>query len=618
MKDIFKLNSLKKKTILYIVIFITVCVIVSAFIVSLVVEYQMTRKYQVEKEAAIESLSYSLAPMLDLYDYKQVELTITSSLVYENISYIAVFNESGNQIRSVTEQNVSLADLDFTKHDIALEGRKIGSFEIGFSRNYIDTQILTTTLALVLGLVGFLILAGLTFYAFLSRSIISPIEAFTNTVKKINPENLSVRMKVRTEDEIGTLATSFNLMATDLEQSQQALIKARDELEQRVEERTRGERRRSEQLRQINEVGRRISSILSLDELLPYIVNSLQETFNFYNVNIFLMDPDSDNLVLRAGAGGFKRRVPIGFLIPKGEGIIGWVAQSGEPLAVGDVSKEKKYIFTEELPDTRSELTVPVKIGSEMLGVIDIESTELNAFDEIDLFTAQTLADQVAIAIENARLYQETREMAVLNERNRMAREIHDTLAQGFTGIVLQLEAAEQALNENTEEAQEHLNLARELARESLNEARRSVWALRPQLLEQSPLITTLRQQIEKFTRDSGVPAKFNVDREKHTLPPDVENALLRICQEALTNVERHARASQVEVMLAFEDGAVKLSVHDNGKGFNPNISKNNRFGLISMRERVRLLGGTMEIKSEKQKGTLLEVKIPLTGGQNE
>ena len=615
MKGKFKFNSLKKKIILAIFIVIALCAVVSAFIVSFVVGYQMTGKYEVEKEAAIESLSYSLAPMLDLYDYKQVERTITSSLTYENIVSIAVFNDSGTLVRSATERNVALEDFDIEKHGITSNGKTIGSFEIGFSRDYIDDQIRRTTGALMLGLIGFLVLVGLALFAFMRHSVIQPIESFTRTVGEISPENLSVRMKVQTEDEIGMLAMSFNRMAEDLEKSHGELQEARDELEQRVEERTRGERRRADQLREINEVGRRISSILSLDELLPYVVSSLQETFNYYNVNVFLLDSDLYGLVLKAGAGGYKGTVPMGFRIQLTEGIVGWVAQTGEPLMVGDVSKEPKYILVQELPDTRSEIAIPIKIGTETLGVLDVQSTELNAFDEIDLFTAQTLGDQIAIAIENARLYQETRDMAVLEERNRIAREIHDTLAQGFTGIVLQLEAAEQALNEDIDHAHEHLNRARDLARESLKEARRSVWALRPQALEKLPLIATLREQIEKFVEDSGVQANFNTPRKKRTLSADIESTLLRICQESLTNVKKHAQASQVEVNLAFEEKAVSLRIHDNGIGFNPEARTKNRFGLISMRERVRLLGGSIEIRSEMRKGTHIVVTIPINRG---
>ncbi|MFC2060113.1 histidine kinase [Chloroflexota bacterium] len=612
MKGIFKFHSLNKKIILSIFIVIALCVVVSAFIVNLVVEYQMTRKYEVEKEAAIESLSSSLAPMLDLYNYKQLEQTIRASLIYENIAFIAVFNDSGNLVKSATEQNTASEDLDITKHDITSGGKTIGSFEIGFSKKHIDEQIQRTTLALMLGLVGFLILVGLALFTFMSRSVIQPIEAFTRTVGEINPENLSVRMKVQTEDEIGILAMSFNRMAEDLEKSHGALQKARDELEHKVEVRTKGERRRAEQLRSINEVGRRISSILSLDELLPYVVSSLQEAFDYYNVNVFLLDPDSDGLVLKAGAGGYKGTVPIGFLIRLTEGIVGSVAQTGEPLMTCDVSKEPKYLFAQELPDTRSELAVPIKIGTEILGVLDVQSIELDAFDEIDLFTVQTLGDQVAIAVENARLYQETREMAVLEERNRMAREIHDTLAQGFTGIVLQLEAAEQALGEDVTNAQFHLDRARRLARESLAEARRSVWALRPRTLEQLSLTKTLRQEVRKFIQESGVKANFNTSGKRRVLLPDVENALLRICQESLTNVKKHAQASHVEVNLAFEEKAVSLKIQDNGIGFNHKILTKNRFGLISMRERARLLEGLIEIRGEKGQGTYLEVTIPI------
>ena len=197
-----------------------------------------------------------------------------------------------------------------------------------------------------------------------------------------------------------------------------------------------------------------------------------------------------------------------------------------------------------------------------------------------------------------------------------MAREIHDTLAQGFTGIILQHEAAEQALDEDTNQAQEHLNRARKLARESLNEARRSVWALRPQELEQLPLIAALRQQIERFSQDTGIRVGFNTSQNERILSAEIENALLRICQESLTNVKKHAEASQVEVELTFDEKVVRLRIDDNGVGFDPESSTENRFGLISMHERARLLGGFVEIRSDRGKGTHLEVTIPIDRGK--
>ena len=163
--------------------------------------------------------------------------------------------------------------------------------------------------------------------------------------------------------------------------------------------------------------------------------------------------------------------------------------------------------------------------------------------------------------------------------------------------------------------AHEHLDHARRLARESLNEAQRSVWALRPQALEQLPLIEALRQEIEMFTQDGGVKASFNTSGHRRTLPADMENTLLRICQESLANVRKHAQANQVEVNLSFEGEAVRLSIHDNGMGFDPTVPAEGAFGLIGMKERARLMGGTMVMQSEKGKGTLIEVKIPMERG---
>jgi GAF domain-containing protein len=279
----------------------------------------------------------------------------------------------------------------------------------------------------IVGMAIIVVFIAILLATFLSSSIVEPLSELATTAKKIAEGDLDRIARVERSDEVGTVAKAFNSMTGQLRKL------------------VRGLQRRTDQLRAINEVGRHISSILSLDELLPFVVNSFRETFNYYNVNVFLTDPISGDLILRAGVGGYRGDAPIGLPLHAATGIVGWVAQTGEPLLANDVSKEPKFIFLEELADTQSELAVPIRISHETLGVLDIESAELNAFDEVDLFTAQTLADQIAIAIENTRLYQETGEMAVIEERNRMAREIHDTLAQGFTGIVLQLEAAEQS-----------------------------------------------------------------------------------------------------------------------------------------------------------------------------
>jgi nitrate/nitrite-specific signal transduction histidine kinase len=445
----------------------------------------------------------------------------------------------------------------------------------------------------------------------LSGAITRPILALTKGAEVIAKGELDYSIKAETGDEIQQLAEQFNEMAKALKESYA-------DLERKVEDRTRRERQRAEQLRAINEVSRKISSVVNLNELLPYVGNLLRETFHYYNVNIFLLEPSSGRLTLKALClSGQKGVIPVGVpLEVDEESIVGWVAQAGEPILANDVSEDARYRSVEALRETKSELAVPVKIGNKVLAVLDIESTEVDAFGEADLFTAQTLADQLAVAIENARLYDETRQIAVMEERNRMAREIHDTLAQGFSGIILQLEAAEQALGGDVSAAERHLNQARSLARKSLAEARRSVWNLRPQALEQLPLVEAIKQEIDRFTQNTGMNARFEVFGDRRDLSPELETGLLRICQESLTNVRKHAKATEVEVTLTFDTSAVEMDIRDNGIGFTSRTTSDDKkkrgaFGLISMRERTRGLGGTFEVQSKRGKGTLVRIVIP-------
>jgi signal transduction histidine kinase len=603
------LKSLNNKVIFSIILVTLLGAFLTAFTVILTVQYQLSQKYTVEKQATIESLSLSLANDLLLKNYNQIEQTIKSALVFENIASLSVFDQDGNPVRSLTESD-EVSDLEFSKHSLSAGGEKIGSFEVGFSDRYIGDLVQRTVLVLSFVVVGFLILVGLSFFIFMRYSVLQPIRSFSSTVNRITMDNLSTRITINSQDEIGLLAAAFNNMTENLEKSQAALKQSRDELEEKVELRTRGERRRAEQLRTINEVGRKISSFLSLDELLPYVVNSLRDTFHYYNVNIFLIN-DTGSAELSAGIGGYEKEIPTGFSVGFGQGIVGTVAQNEEFVAVVDVSTDSRYLASTELPKTRSELAVPIKLGTEMLGVLDVQSDEVNSFDEIDVFTVQTIGDQLAVAIQNARYYLETRELATITERNRLAREIHDTLAQGFTGIILQLEAAEQTLDEDIINSQEHLERAKKLARESLNEARRSVWALRPQLLENLTFIDALKTEAENFGKNNNIKVDFATSIEDQTINPDAENALLRILQEALNNVGKHARANSIEVQFTLDKNNFILSISDDGIGLNFTENRSSGFGLISMRERVKLLGGSFEITSEKGQGTRLVVKIP-------
>lgn len=215
-----KVDSLNKKTILLIFIVTVFCISGFVFMISQIVEKQAVDQYKIDKETTSKVLSYSLAPMLDLYDYKQIEHLITTSLNFEKIASAKVFNDSGSLIKSAVKQNVTDKDLDMKKVKIttSLEGI-IGSIEIGFSKNYINDRIRTVTTALIIGLMGGFVLLGLGLYLLMRHYIIEPLESLTGPVKEMDSDNLSSRAKIYRKDEIGKLAASFNQMADNLEKS---------------------------------------------------------------------------------------------------------------------------------------------------------------------------------------------------------------------------------------------------------------------------------------------------------------------------------------------------------------------------------------------------------------
>ena len=205
---------------------------------------------------------------------------------------------------------------------------------------------------------------------------------------------------------------------------------------------------------------------------------------------------------------------------------------------------------------------------------------------------------------------------AVLGERNRIAREIHDTLTQGLTGISLQLELVAKMLSVSADAAKTHLNQARLLARECLDDARRSVWDMRSQALEDSDLPTSLSSSARRLTANTGTQAQIRVSGPYRKIDPAIESNLLRIGQEAINNAVKHAKAGLIDVGLEFDPGLVRLSVRDDGCGFDGNApaapSEQGHFGLLGMRERAEQIGGKLTVKSNRGSGTEVSVEVPL------
>jgi signal transduction histidine kinase len=197
-----------------------------------------------------------------------------------------------------------------------------------------------------------------------------------------------------------------------------------------------------------------------------------------------------------------------------------------------------------------------------------------------------------------------------------MAREIHDTLAQGFVGIALQLQAVEKAMPNAPDKAEQHLALAKSMVSHSLVEARRTVWDLRAQVLETNDLATALSQTAKQLTEGTPVVTEVRVSGESRRLPSQIENNALRIVQEAMTNAIKHANPKHVLIELDFEPGNLQLKVKDDGRGFDAEgmlATADGHFGLLGIRERVELVGGRLVLSSRPGEGTVVCATIPIS-----
>ena len=235
-----------------------------------------------------------------------------------------------------------------------------------------------------------------------------------------------------------------------------------------------------------------------------------------------------------------------------------------------------------------------------------------------------TIGAQAALALENQRLVEAARRAGVLGERQRLSFEIHDTLVQGFSSIVMNLETAEASLPSDPDTAQKNLNLARDTARESLREARRLVWALKPEPLEEAPLAEALRRLAARLSTECATQASVTVTGAPRRLSPDAEVTLLRAAQESLSNVRKHARAKRVVLTLSYMSDGVTLDARDDGVGFVPeNLDgapgkEGGGFGLGAMRQRAARIGGTLRVESRPAEGAALTVELPTTADTDE
>ncbi len=431
-------------------------------------------------------------------------------------------------------------------------------------------------------------------------------------------------------------------------QATEALRRTQSKLERRVQERTTELSRTNRDLHeQINEheqaeqLAREQTALLTqslqsltanptFDAFLTYAMMAVTEQLHALSAALYLCDWNRSLvwLAMRYSTGQSRPEAPADD--PRKN--LSPLQFSTEDLIIQTLNRTPAPLIIEHVADTplltrevrrwaaeagvKTMLFVPLFSGQKLLGVMRLCHQAQRRYyrvEEIEL--AQALAHQATLALQLTRLSEQEQRAAIFSERTRMAREIHDTLSQGFTGILIQLEGAEDIVDndlQNTEELRLHLQRARTLARESLAEARRSVWELRPSLLEQSNLITALTQMVEQFTNGAGVQATFSCGGAPYPLSPLVEESLFRIAQEALSNALLHAQAQTVRILLTFAPQEIMLEIKDDGHGFDKAAHTKRGFGLISMQERMEKLDGRLTITSKEGQGTTLCAVAPI------
>jgi signal transduction histidine kinase len=256
-------------------------------------------------------------------------------------------------------------------------------------------------------------------------------------------------------------------------------------------------------------------------------------------------------------------------------------------------------------------LGIPLLLGSEIIGSFTLRFTEKRQFQAEELELTQALANQATLAIQLLRMAEEAKQAAIYEERNRLAGEIHDTLAQAFTGISLQLGVVKWLLQEGSLALEPILDRINDIAQTGLAEARRSVWEIYPTAQEYSNLADKLSQAVEKLTRDCPIQVDLQILGSEYQVSAMIGYNLLKLAQEAITNALKHAKATKLAIILNYRDALVSLRITDNGCGFQPNLD-NGGFGLLSISERSDRIGGQLLINSILGKGTEILVEIPL------
>jgi signal transduction histidine kinase len=358
-----------------------------------------------------------------------------------------------------------------------------------------------------------------------------------------------------------------------------------------------------------------IAGELRLDAVLDRLVHAARELVDARYAALGIPDEDGAEFDQFLHAGMSDDLVAELGPLPRTHGMLGAMLADPRPFRTDDITQDPRFRgwWPDAHPLMRSFLGVPIVAKGDIIGAFYLTEKEGAAgFDDAEEKVITVLAAHAAIAIENARLFEASRELSVIEERNRLARELHDAMTQNLFSLSLTAEVAGGLVRTDPARAEAEVDHVRQLARETQAELRSLIFELRPPRLEADGLVATVGKDLEVLGRAHGLKADLRVHGTPE-LASTAEMQLYRIVQEALNNAVRHARAESVAVDVDATDGTVTITVRDDGVGFDPaaRAIRERRLGLTSMRERAESLGGTLTIETAPRSGTTVRVEVP-------
>jgi PAS domain S-box-containing protein len=390
-------------------------------------------------------------------------------------------------------------------------------------------------------------------------------------------------------------------------------VQSRQMLEQRVTERTR-------ELTTLLEVATSVASTLELQPLLRVILEQLQQVVDHTGAAIFLLE-DDERLRLLDYRGPLTR-TELKWIWPlAGAHHSREVIRSQKPVIIPDIRADAPLALAfrakamEDLGtvpgDISSWMGVPLILRERAIGVLAMDNSAVDAYTLRHAELALAFAAQAAVAIENARLFEQAQGKAALEERQRLARELHDSVSQALFGIGLGARTARTVIEQDPARAVAPLDYVLSLAEAGLAEMRALIFELRPEALQEEGLVAALEKQVAALKARYGIAVDADLG-DIPAVPLHVEEAIYRIAQEAMHNTVKHARASRVELALGQDADGIRVLIADDGKGFDTSGSFPGHLGLRTMRERAERLGGTLTLTSVPGEGSRIEVRIPV------